>query len=256
MAEFNDVRKEIIESLERAEAIWNKVEPLLECYGEGGELRKAVTDSDVISNIPGHKIVNSIRPEVDNFIALVLDIRDSTKHLIQAIGGNAKVSQLQRVFYETTAVNTIGSIIIKEQGGQITEFLGDGFLALFKVSEEDKEKVYKSYRAAKECIITVEHIVNPILSERYSLPPISIGIGMAYSQAIVTVVGDGDNLHPKALGECVFRASKISDGDNEIRIDNRLEKLWPSSKDGKLSFKPFGTRHNFTEYLIYTNEKS
>ena len=50
-------------------------------------------------------------------------------------------------------------------------------------------------------------------------------------------MGHGDNLHPKALGECVFRATKLSDGINEILIDDRLKQFWPCSKNGTLRFK-------------------
>ncbi|MEF3072989.1 adenylate/guanylate cyclase, partial [Klebsiella pneumoniae] len=42
--------------------------------------------------------------------------------------------------------------------------------------------------------------------------------------------------HAKAYGECVFRATKLSGGNNVILIDNNLRVAWPSSKGGKLSF--------------------
>ncbi|MBK8343897.1 MAG: hypothetical protein IPL12_11640 [Bacteroidetes bacterium] len=59
---------------------------------------------------------------------------------------------------------------------------------------------------------------------------------MAFSRALITIVGNGDNLHPKAIGECVYRASKLAFGNNEIYIDDRLEKLWPTEKGGKIKF--------------------
>lgn len=43
-------------------------------------------------------------------------------------------------------------------------------------------------------------------------PPLKIGIGLAMSKAIVSLTGLSDNHHPKAFGECVFRAIKRSVG--------------------------------------------
>ena len=74
---------------------------------------------------------------------------------------------------------------------------------------------------------------------------------MAYSKAIVTIVGREPNIHPKAIGECVYRASKLSDGKNQIRIDDRLKFLWPKSKGGKLKFNPFSKSEiDFKAYEI------
>lgn len=241
--------KEVNNALNKAENIWKKVEPELVMMSEAALITDGLEYS-LPSNIPGHQQVDPIKPEVDNFIAFVLDIRNSSKHLTEAIGTDAKASQLERVFYEITAINTIGSLITNKNHGKITEFLGDGFLALYKVSKTDKQNVYKAHCAAKECIQITKEIVNPILSDRYKLPPLEIGIGMAYSQAIITTMGYGDNLHPKALGECVFRATKLSDGKNTILIDNRLKEFWPSSKNGKLRFNSHGHRHGFNEYTI------
>ena len=243
------LRKEVNNALDRAERIWKRVEPKLVMMSESLIIKAGIEDS-LPSNIPGYPQVNPTEPEVDDFIAFVLDIRNSSKHLTEAIGGTAKVSQLKRVLYEITAINTIGSIITDEKQGKITEFLGDGFLALYRVSKNDKQNVYKAHDAAKECIRVTNTIVNSILSDRYKLPPLKIGIGMAYSQAIITTMGYGNNLHPKALGECVFRATKLSDGTNEILIDDRLKHFWPSSKNGNLQFNLKNNSHGFNGYTI------
>lgn len=253
------LREKVVEALENVEAIWEEVEPRLVMMSEG--LEKAM-DSNLPSNIPGHTSVNPIKPEVDDFIAFVLDIRDSSSHLLQAIsrhnGKPVKASQLKRVLYEVTAVNTIGSIITEEKNGKITEFLGDGFLALYKVSDEDKGNVYKAHNAAKGCLRAIKEIVNPILEERYNLPELKVGIGLAYSQAIITVMGYGDNLHPKALGDCIFRASKMANDKtniNSMRVDEKLKLFWPKEKNGSLKFSLFSQERGFKEYIIAKNEK-
>lgn len=238
----------IEQALDRAENIWREVEPEFRMLNADTTGMFSKADS-IPTNIPDHPTIDPLKPEVDDFIAFVLDIRDSTKHLLEAIK-NTKASQLKRILYETTAINTAGCLITEEYDGKITEFLGDGFLALYKVGE-NPEKVYPAHHAAAKCIRVVKEIVNPLLQKRYGLPPLQVGIGMAYGKAIITAVGNGANLHPKALGECVFRASKISDGVNEIKIDEKLKLFWPTSKNGLLRFIPQNdSKHGFKQYRI------
>lgn len=226
------IKEYIIQELEKAEKIWNDVKD--EILEKGIKNYSAMNESYTPSSIPGFPYIKNGEGKVGNFTAMVLDIRDSTKHLLNAISNPKNVSQLQRVYYETTAINTAGILIVDEFKGSITEFLGDGFLALFE-TEVDTD-VYKVKNAAEKCLRVVTDIINPILNDRYGLPNLIIGIGLAYSKAIVTTIGIKDQLHPKALGECVFRASKLSNGNNEIFYDEKLKLYWPKSNGGKLSF--------------------
>ena len=237
MPDLQKIIDEVNTALDGAEKIWNQVAP--EFVNES--LVKAFSSERLTpSEIPGYPFIEEGKPQVGKFIAFVLDIRNSTKHLIEAISlKKAKASQLERVLYEITAINTAGAIVIEHYNGGITEFLGDGFLALFK-AEEPKD-VHKAHNAANYFLNTVLPALNNILSSRYNLPNLEIGIGLAFSKAIVTVVGYGTNIHPKAIGECVYRASKLSNGTNTILIDDRLENLWPTSKGGKLRFNPFSS---------------
>lgn len=69
------------------------------------------------------------------------------------------------------------------------------------------------------------------------MPELNIGVGMAVSKALVTLVGLKNQRHAKAFGECVFRATKLSSGVNQIHIDTKLEHMWPVSQNGgTLSF--------------------
>lgn len=235
MLKIEKIKTKIDEALNDAEKIWRQVKP--EFINES--LRKAFSAEQLVpTKIPGYKFIEEGKPEVADFIALVLDVRESTKHLTQAISAKtAKASQLERVLYEMTAINTAGAIIVDSYNGSITEFLGDGYLALFKVNNKaDPKEVYSAHNSAKYFLNIALPKINEIIKERYSLPPLKVGIGMAFSKAIVTVVGYDSNIHPKAIGECVYRASKLSDGINKILIDDRLEQLWPTSKEGKLRF--------------------
>ncbi|GAB6059284.1 hypothetical protein JCM31598_24010 [Desulfonatronum parangueonense] len=180
-----------------------------------------------------------MQPKVDTFIALVADMRDSSNHLLQAISDKkAKVSQLQRVFYETSALLPALAKTVADHNGKVTEYLGDGILALFKVNEKDRRNsITSSYYAAKKCMEVNQDVVNKVILERYKLPPLSIGIGLAMSKAVITLVGLKNFSQPKVLGECVYRASKLSSGQNKIYVDTFLHESWPTSKGGKLKFQ-------------------
>lgn len=228
-----EIKNIVIKELEKAEDIWNDVrDDILE---KGVRTFSALNESYTPSSIPGFPLLKNGEGKVGKFIAMVLDIRESSKHLLQAIRNKYGVSQIQRVFYETTAINTVGLITVNQNKGTITEFLGDGFLAIF--SAEERSDVHKPKKAAEECLRLVKDIVNPILKERYDLPELSVGIGLAYSKAIVTVIGFNEDLFPKAIGECVYRATKLSNGYNEILYDSAIKNYWPTSKGGVISFQ-------------------
>jgi hypothetical protein len=238
--------EEVNMALDKAEDIWGEVGDQFDI--EKGEIRMLSESTNIHTQIPGHKILTEGKPEVGDFIALILDIRKSTDHLLVAI--SAKATQLERVLYESTAVNTAGAVIIEHYNGGLTEYLGDGFLALFKVEENSKKIIYRAYDAAEYCLNDGLKIINDIIYKRYQLPKLSIGIGLGYSKAIVTIVGIKDNLHPKAIGECVFRAAKLAGGYNEIYIDKHLKYLWPKSDDGILRFVFTNRFEKIDGYLI------
>lgn len=227
--EISDLKVNINTTLDNAEKIWDEVGT--EFVFESRLIKGMFSEQKVDTFIPGFPFIEEGKPKTGNFVALVLDVRDSTTHLTQAI--RAKASLLKRVLYETYAINTMGEFVITKHNGGITEFLGDGFLALFHI--EKKDDVKKSKKAAYECLQAL-NVVNEILKERYDLPPLVIGIGLAYSKAIITIMGTGNNLHPKVLGKCVYKASKIATGQNEVLYDPDLKHFWPSSKGGKLKF--------------------
>lgn len=243
--EHKNILDKVNNALATAENVWGEVG---HHFSQESYLIKEAVLAQA-TQIPGFPFVNDGEPKVSDFIAIFVDIRNSTKHLTQNI--SAKASMLKRVHFETTALFAAGGEIIEQYDGKITEYLGDGFLALFNVNE-DRKVVYQAHSFAKKILNANNEIISPILYERYDLPPLDIGIGMAYSKAIVTLVGH-NHKQPKALGECVYRASKLSDGKNEIHIDERLKQLWPKSKGGKLQFQQKKMDLKFKSYLINKN---
>lgn len=235
-------------ALDRAETHWRNGGHRLKVNEELRKSRDGMEsfsmDEAIPSMLPGHPWVSEDDTIISEFVAFVADMRDSTKHLLHAISERkAKVSQLERVFYETSALLPALAKTVEFEGGQVTEYLGDGILAFFRVDENNRsEAMYSARRAAIDSIGDTRNIINSILSERYSLPPLDIGVGLAMSKAIVSLVGLPSNKQPKAFGECVFRATKISSGVNEVCVDERMENFWPTSKGGTLRFtkKSFG----------------
>lgn len=243
-------------SLDAAEDIWHQVGDRLKLAARSRAYIEKLAES-VESQIPGYPIVEIGEPKVDNFIAIVADMRQCTKHLLCAISiKRANVSLLQRVFYETSALLPSLAKAISYENGNVTEYLGDGILGLFSVDDKDQSKaIYAANRAASNCIDAVQTIVNPMIESRYALPALHIGIGMAYSKAVVTLVGLSDYMQPKVFGECVFRATKLACGVDEVMIDTKLKFMWPKSKDGPLWFLPRKGRGDVDGYVIQRNDR-
>jgi len=239
-----EVSKIVTESLDRAERVWGEHGELLDSVTAMESFKSYAADSkyeSAQSTIPGHDFVSLNNPKVENFIALMVDIRGSSKHLTQAISmKKAKVSQFKRVYYETSALLPAVAKTIGFKSGKVTEYLGDGALALFRISdfEDYRKAVYAAHNAAKNCITDTLDIVNSELERRYSLPPLVIGVGMAMSPALVTLVGLKGEMQARALGECVYRAAKLSGGYNEIIVDKKLRGRWPKGKVGSIRFSP------------------
>jgi class 3 adenylate cyclase len=229
-------------SLNEAEMIWTQCGP---------EMRKkalaALSESFSAeaqahpSRIPGHPIVMDGEPKVDQFVAVVVDLRDSSKHLTQAISAKiTPVNQEERLLYETSALLPVAAKLLDTNGGQATEYVGDGVLGLFNVTElGTDDAIYSAHRAAKGCLEACETIINPELERRYNLPAISIGVGMGLSKAIIMPVGYDGFRQPRAIGECVFRATKLCGGRGEIWVDKAVRFSWPTKEGGKLRFRQF-----------------
>lgn len=242
---LNDNQKKEIEqiinnALNNAEKHWKNGGYLLKESTSVTRDSIALESESASSRFPAHPIIQDDETEIDEFIALVMDMRDSSKHLMEELSSKVSdVTRLQRVYYETSALLPAVEQTIKYSQGSVTEYLGDGVLAFFKVNEEDKQETIREvYTASKNIMNDTLSIINNVLSKRYNLPPLEIGIGLSMSKALITLVGLSGEKHPKAFGKCVFYATKLSGGRNEILTDKWLQNSWPSSSGGKLKFIP------------------
>lgn len=251
----NEITKLVEENLDRAENIWHEVGDKLVKFSEAVTMDSREKFESVPSLIPGHSIVYEGKPKVETYIALVADMRDSSGHLLQAISGRTTtVSQLQRVYYETSALLPALAQTIKYKDGVVTEYLGDGVLSLFLVKNIDDEAtrykaIYAAYDAASNCIGDTRDIINHQLLHRYNLPALNLGVGLSMSEALVTLIGLKSEKQAKVVGECVYRATKLSAGVNEISVDEMMKKSWPKGKAGTIGFRSI-SRRSVNGYVI------
>lgn len=235
------VKEAIEKGLDRAEANWGEVGHLLEAQVVKSMEAYAMDRAD--SNIPGHPEVTVDKPQVDDFIALVVDMRKSTMRLNTYLKG-AKVNSFQRVYYETSALLPAMAVTSEFEQGSVTEYLGDGGLVLFGVDQDDvTTSVQKAYRVAKHCIGDMRALINDAIAARYNLPPLDLGVGLAKSKAMVTLVGAPGNYQPKAIGTCVWEATKLSAGVNSVFVSKPFQAAWPTSENGLMRFKPLNWGH-------------
>lgn len=249
----DELAKIVNGTLDRCEKQWDNT------LGQDKLVKRAMEEAFAnFTNIPGHPYLDETKYKSDLFVAFMLDMRDSKIHLRQAISARtARVSMMQRVFYEVSALLPAMAKVINDNKGAVTEYLGDGLLALFqlpKVPSEQSAILYGVIDAARTCMEARVEVVNPILKERYNLPEIDIGIGLAFSDAIISHFGLPPATQVKVLGECIYFASQCSKGRNEIVLHERLENIWPKSKGGKLSF--FKRKYkDFDGYVVKNNSE-
>lgn len=238
--EFQDI---INTALNIADKFWKE---------SGGELEKEASlsalvmdginesvnysEESISTKIPNIDLISSNQSVNSELIAIVADMRDSTKHAKTKI---VNINPLRRIFLETSALLPAMEKAISINKGSVTEYLGDGVLGFFEFNEDN---IYRSYNAAKIIINEVRPMLNITLNTRYHLPEdgISIGVGLAKSQAIIYAAGI-ESKHPKAFGSCVYDATKLSSGRNIIGVSNELEAVWPKANGGTLRFE----RYNF-----------
>jgi len=241
---LNEEQRAIIEalvacSLDDAEAVWDKHQPVFEAASDAAALQRIAKRAEVVpSRIPGHPFVSSDHSELATYVCLVADMRDSSKHLMIDYSHSIPTYTLmKRVYFETAALLPALDQTIRFEDGSVTEYLGDGVLAIFSVDPDDSgPAIRRAYHAAQNCIGDTRAIVNEAISTRYRLPALDLGVGLGFGDAIVQLVGVPSWKHPKVIGPCVYYATKLSGGTNTILVSEHLRYAWPKSKGGGISF--------------------
>ena len=218
--------------IEDAETAYSQLEDQIVELAEDTGFRKM---AKALTQIPGHEILPDDVNVLDDFVVFTADMRHSTKHLMVAESRlKPGVTPLKRVFIETSVLLPTLAEIVSLGNGKVTEYLGDGVLAFYRVPDgQDSKVIGEAHRSAEKCLECVVDIVNPKLEALYGIPPMEIGIGLARSQAIIRLIGLKSHRVPRVFGKAVFYASKLSCGINEIYLDDNAHAMWPKVKDGE-----------------------
>jgi class 3 adenylate cyclase len=159
---------------------------------------------------------------------MMTDIRKSTD-IINGVDGTRNMFL---IFYAYSAVT---ANIVDHYSGTSTEFLGDGVINLFDTDGSLDEAFRNAIRASREILEARTLVLNPLF-QQLGLPSINLGIGIDHGVTIVTRFGYKTDNDLKAFGSCVYNASKLSKGMNEIIVSEKSRQSWPSAEGGKLQF--------------------
>lgn len=216
------------ETSQRAKEIYEKASK------EGLQL-SLVKAAGMSTDYPGISFLDIKEWKMGEYIAIAVDMRESSRHLreLRKIG---ECGQLERLFYETSILLPVLIECISYEKGKVVELLGDGVLGFFYCPDKSPEACCASYRAARNCIEAVQKIINPFLGDEFRIPSMSIGVGLAYSKVIVSIIGTDNCQMPKAFGQCVYHATKLSKGKDSIYVNNALKLIWPKGPSPTIRF--------------------
>jgi class 3 adenylate cyclase len=232
------------ESLESADKKWAAASRELVRNDQQRAASRLLEKASMSTPFPGVLSIEEEQAIVRWFFVLMADMRDSTGHLrSEKPTGSVVENGMHRLYLESSALLPTLANHVRARNGRVTEYLGDGVLAFLEAGDIKKTAGFTAAKdLAFECLAVCNDVVNPLLKSRYTLPPFSIGVGVALGQAMITVVGSGDDARAIAFGEPVYDASKLSKEDNEVAISEEMERRWPSSEGGKMRFKKFTSK--------------
>lgn len=167
----------------------------------------------------------------DNFAVLFVDMRNSTSRAHQI--GPEKTFLTMHAFIPALLE------VIKCYDGKVVDIMGDGIMAFFGGKSSKLPKVIAAQNAGlcgKDMLRVRENVINPILKSDGIARDVDVGVGVAYGDVIVTKIGIQEYFDVKAYGDCVNKASKYSDGYNQVKVSKQVKEMWPSSEGGKISF--------------------
>jgi class 3 adenylate cyclase len=95
----------------------------------------------------------------------------------------------------------------------------------------------------------VERVLNPILKDEKIPDDLRVGVGITSGNLVITRIGFDSASEITAYGSCVNDACKLSShGQNEVYISSDVRKYYPSSPNGKVSFRLMGNRGFLLEH--------
>lgn len=211
---------EVMSSLKQAER--SSDEERINPISSSHKSRDKLEGNMISSFIPGHQVMDKHSIYLSEFTAFYIDIRNSSTHFHRNDLLTKFESGLHRVFLETSSLIPVVAHIAEEKGGVATELLGDGALILFPMRKKrGKDVIEDALYVANKSINVLLKYINYVLWEKYKLPPLSIGVGISHSQAMVKAINANGYYHPKVIGQCIWEAAKLSNGNNKVFISKK-----------------------------------
>ena len=134
------------------------------------------------------------------------------------IRGYTALSQERRaedIFSTMNRYTEAVSHLVREHGGSVVEFNGDGMMAVFGAPEELAGKERAAVRAARSIVATVTEIT-PEGGRTASAVGLSVGVGIATGQAFVGNIRAVDRLIWSAIGNTTNLAARLQSLTREL----------------------------------------
>lgn len=187
-------------------------------------------------------------------VILSVDLRQSSKRAVE-IG--AKNTYLTMHTYLPTMAELVAMAT-----GKIVGLRGDGLFAAFGLAvkgnaQQTQTELATSVKNATNCgkgmLETIDDIINPLLARKGIRGDLSIGVGIAVGEVVVTRIGIRDANEITVYGPPVNQACKLCSKVSGVALTKTAEQCYPTSKGGRMRFSPFegGFRVNFpSDYAI------
>jgi adenylate cyclase len=175
-----------------------------------------------------------------SIIVFFMDIRGFTKISIAL-----KNEELIRVLQATTIASVIS---VKQYGGYVIDFTGDGIMAYFGNGINTTEKDgLNSLMAATDLMKGIKETVNARLSQSGD-ETIKVGIGLEYGNALWTKIGVPNECQVKPVSEVTYIAGKSSSNAHawEAVMGKNIAEWVP--EQFKEVFEPYEFQFNKEKY--------
>jgi adenylate cyclase len=185
-------------------------------------------------------------------VVLAVDLRNSTN---RAAKHGPEATYLTMHTYLPTM-----AYLVNHCGGKVIGLRGDGLFAGFQITDAlNQDETFDSTKATSaatqsvECgfgmVQAVERVLNPILKDEKIPDDLRVGVGITSGNLVITRIGFDSASEITAYGSCVNDACKLSShGQNEVYISSDVRKYYPSSPNGKVSFRLMGNRGFLLEH--------
>jgi class 3 adenylate cyclase len=105
---------------------------------------------------------------------------------------------------------------VRQHGGVVDKFMGDGMMAVWGLPAGRKDDSYRAARAAIDIRLGMFRIIPELV--RLGEVPLEIGVGLGTGPALVGFVGPKNRRTYTLVGDCINRAARLEGGASNNRI--------------------------------------